>query len=144
MTLQIPLPLGDFRVGACFGPWQAAPALSRQGDLDLLQSYVGDWQGRGTLGVNDKHESVKCSLAVTSSEPTRVQFNGRCALAGGTITLKGTMGYFEERNQFEAVLNSEWPSPRTDRHRRRAASGIVFTIRPKDPETNTDIDMDVD
>ncbi len=124
---------------------QAAPALASQRDIDLLQSYVGDWTGRGSMGTSDSKETVKCSLAVTSAVPTRVQFNGRCALAGGTFSLKGTMGYIEERNRFEAVLNSN-VSFLQDQIAvgRRSGSGIIFTMQPSDAGTNANFNVDVD
>ena len=125
---------------------QAAPTLAAQRDVDLLQSYVGSWTGRGTMGSGDNEETVKCSLAVTSGNmPTRVQFNGRCALAGGTVSLKGTMGFIEERNRFEAILNSDITFLQGQTAiGRRSGSGIVFTMRPSNPDTNSDLDIAVD
>lgn len=125
---------------------QATPAFSAQRDIDLLQSYVGDWSGRGTMGTIEGEESVKCSLAVTtSSVPTSVNFNGRCALAGGTVSLKGTMKYAEERNRYEAVLNSDIAFIQGQTAvGRRSGSGIVFTMRPTNPDTNADLNVDVD
>jgi len=124
---------------------QAAPALSSQRDLDMLQSYVGSWSGRGSMGAGDTEETVKCTLSVTSSTQVSVNFNGRCALAGGTVSLKGTMKYAEERNRFEAVLNSN-VSFLQDKIAigRRSGSGIVFTMRPTNPDTDADIDVAVD
>ena len=124
---------------------QAAPALSSQKDLDLLNSYVGDWSGRGIMGTGDSQETVKCSLAVTSSTQVSVNFNGRCALAGGTVSLKGTMKYAEERNRFEAVLNSNVKFLEGQiAVGRRTSAGLVFTMRPTNPDTNSDLDVAVD
>ena len=85
---------------------QTAPALAAQQDIDMLQAYVGSWKGFGNMGTGEKEETVGCKLTVTSSRPDRVTFNGQCALAGGAVKLYGTMGYIEEKNRFEAVLNS--------------------------------------
>jgi hypothetical protein len=128
-----------------FALTQTAPALSAQRDIDLLQSYVGDWSGKGSLGTVDGEETVKCSLAVTSSSPTRVQFNGRCAIAGGTVSLKGTMGFIEERGRFEAVLNSNVNFLQNQvAVGRRSGSGLVFTMQPTNPDTDADLNVDVD
>ncbi len=124
---------------------QTAPAVAAQRDIDMLQTYVGDWSGRGSMGTGDNEETVKCRLNVTSSRPERVTFNGLCALAGGTVSLKGTMGYIEERNRFEAVLNSDIGFLQDKvAVGRRSGSGIIFNMRPTDPETNKDLDVAVD
>jgi len=124
---------------------QTAPALAAQKDIEMLQTYVGDWSGRGSMGTGDSEETVKCRLNVTSARPERVSFNGLCALAGGTVSLKGTMGFIAERNRFEAVLNSNVGFLQDKiAVGRRSGSGIVFTMRPTNPETNADLDVAVD
>ncbi len=118
----------------------AGSAIAAQRDLDLLQSYVGQWQGRGSFGTGDNAESVKCKLTVSRSSPTRVQFNGQCAMAGGAISLYGTLGYIEERNRFEATGSSN-VIDKVVAIGRRNGSGIDFNMRPVDDETNEAYDI---
>ncbi len=119
---------------------QADPAIASQSDINLLQSYVGDWEGRGVMTTSGEQESVKCKLAVTSSSPTRVQFNGQCAIAGGAVSLKGTLGYIEEHNRFEATGSSN-VIKKIVAVGRRSGSAIDFTMRQMDAETNSWIDL---
>ena len=111
-------------------------AAAGQRDVQLLQSYVGTWEGRGTFGVGDNAETIKCRLSVTSSEPTRVQFNGRCALAGGGVTIKGTLGYIEDKNRYEATMTSD-AAFNGVAIGRRTGSGIDFSMQPTDDDDNT-------
>lgn len=124
---------------------QAAPAFAAQRDLEILQTYVGDWSGRGTMGAGDNEETVVCSLKVTSARESTVTFDGKCAFAGARVSLKGAMGFVEERNRFEAVLNSDVGFLQDKiAIGKRSGSGIVFTMRPTDPETNAELDVAVD
>ena len=118
----------------------AAPVGASQADLDLLQSYVGQWEGRGAMQASGEEETVKCKLNVTTSAPNKVQFNGQCAIAGGAISLKGTLGYFSETNRFEATGTSNAIEHVVAVGKRRG-SGIDFTMRPVDPDTNAELDV---
>lgn len=116
-----------------------APASAFAGpkDIEVLQSYVGEWEGRGTFGGGSDGESVKCKLGVTSSEPTKVQFNGRCSLAGGAVTIRGSLGYIEERRRYEATMTSDAAFGGVAIGKRNG-SGIDFTMKPAEGETDGD------
>lgn len=93
----------------------AAPA----GDA-LLQSYAGEWRGRGTL-KGKISETVVCRLSLKPSAG-RFSYAGRCALAGETINLRGSLAYDERTKSFMAHSGTKSvkgvPS----------GSGVVFTM----------------
>ncbi len=89
-----------FSAGAALGPALAAPA-----DVALLKSYIGEWRGRGIL-IGANQESVVCRLSLTQGNQDKVNYNGRCTLAGNNLTVAGTMAYVEPSKRFEAVMSS--------------------------------------
>ncbi|MBU1174001.1 MAG: hypothetical protein KKH72_01260 [Alphaproteobacteria bacterium] len=109
-------------------------ATAGQKDIQVLQSYVGSWEGRGTFGTDAEAESIKCRLTVTSAESATVQFNGICALAGGSVNIRGSLGYFETKNRYEATMTSNAAFGGTAIGR-RSGSGIDFTMQPTDPDS---------
>lgn len=86
----------------------AAPAFAAKADTDLLQSYVGDWRGKGKakLASTGENETVLCKMSFTESGNNKIGLNGRCSLAGSTLSMRGTVGYIEDKRRFEAVMSS--------------------------------------
>ena len=85
----------------------ATPAFAAKADLDLIQSYVGNWRGRGPMTNGDqKKETVVCRLEITRSTQEKIGFSGRCALAGGNLSMNGTMAYIVAANRYEAIITS--------------------------------------
>jgi hypothetical protein len=79
----------------------AAPAFAAQADIDLLQGYVGTWNGSGQLTGPDSG-SVRCRLTFRPSGE-KVSFSGRCTLAGsGSRSFSGTMKFNDATGKFEA------------------------------------------
>lgn len=89
-----------FSAGAASGPALAAPA-----DVALLKSYVGEWRGRGVL-IGASQESVVCRLSLSHGNQDKVNYNGRCTLAGTTLSVAGTMAYIDANRRYEAVMSS--------------------------------------
>lgn len=83
-------------------------AFAAQADIDLLQSYVGDWRGRGNakLASTGEDETVLCKMTFKKSAAAKIGLDGRCSLAGTTLSMRGTVSYVEERKRFEAVMSS--------------------------------------
>jgi len=83
-----------------------SPAFSAQEDADLLNSYIGGWKGSGILNRDGNSETVRCKLTITDTKGVKVHYKGRCAVAGANFSIAGAMGYFEEKNRYEAVMTS--------------------------------------
>jgi len=83
----------------------AAPALSAPADVAMLKSYIGEWRGRGVL-IGANTETVVCRMSVTQGNQDKVNYNGRCSLAGTQLSVAGTMAYVEANKRFEAAMTS--------------------------------------
>lgn len=116
----------------------SAPALSAPADIELLKSYIGDWKGRGTTTNGGNTETVVCKLDITNSDQSKVKYNGRCTLAGGNLSIAGTLAFVEDKNRFEAVMSSNTTFSGVAIGQRRG-SGIDFRLKDRNEETGADI-----
>ena len=119
----------------------ATPASASQADIELLKSYIGDWKGRGTTTSGGNTETVVCRLDITNSSTMKVNYNGRCTLAGGNLSIAGTMAFVTERQRFEAVMSSNTSFSGIAIGKRRGKA-IDFELRDRDPETGKDYAID--
>jgi len=86
-------------------PMFAAPALAARADVELLQSYVGDWRGKGEM-VGAETETVVCRLSLSKGNQDKVNYSGRCSMAGTVLSVNGTLAYNDAANRFEAAMSS--------------------------------------
>ena len=118
-------------------------ASAGQRDIEVLQSYLGDWKGTGTFGPPSELESIRCNLAVTpSATPDRVSVNGKCAIAGGAVSIMGTMAYLEDKNCFAAVISSGLGGLKGNAVGRRSGNNVNYTLVPDDPEIREQFTVD--
>ena len=109
-----------------------APAFAGPAEVELLKSYIGDWRGRGTLtGANV--ETVVCRLALTAGNQDKVNYNGRCSLAGTQLTVAGTMAYIEASRRYEAVMSSNATFNGVAVGQKRGR-GLIFNLRERDED----------
>lgn len=109
-----------------------APALAGPAEVALLQSYIGEWRGRGTLtGANV--ETVVCRLDLTQGNQDKVNYNGRCSLAGTQLSVAGTMAYIEASRRYEAVMSSNATFSGVAVGQKRG-KGLVFNLRERDED----------
>lgn len=112
---------------AAAGPVVAAPA-----DVALIKSYIGEWRGRGTLtGANT--ETVVCRLTLSQGNQDKVNYNGRCTLAGTNLSVAGTMAYIEEAKRFEAAMTSNATFSGIAVGQKRG-NNLVFNLRERAPD----------
>ncbi|HHG91188.1 MAG TPA: hypothetical protein ENJ90_12035 [Devosia sp.] len=115
----------------------ATPALAAPADLELIQSYVGNWRGTGTLvNAGQPGESVRCRLNVTRSTAEKINFSGRCAMAGTTLSMAGTMAYISSANRYEAIMTSNTSFKGVAIGNRRG-SNVIFNLQATDDEGGT-------
>jgi hypothetical protein len=111
------------------GGMTAAPTVAAPADVEFLQTYLGNWKGRGVLtGANT--ETVVCKLALTDANTGKVNYEGRCSLAGTTLQMQGTIAYTEANRRFEAAMTSNVGFSGTAAGRKQGNS-IVFNINDK-------------
>ena len=108
-------------------PAQAAPA-----DIALLKSYIGEWRGRGTL-YGASEESVVCRLSLSEGNQDKVNYSGRCALAGTNLSVAGTLAYVDASRRFEAAMTSNATFTGIAVGQKRG-SGLVFNLRERDQD----------
>ncbi|MCS6759371.1 MAG: hypothetical protein MO852_10585, partial [Candidatus Devosia euplotis] len=109
-----------------------APAFAGLAEMALLKSYIGDWRGRGTLtGANT--ETVVCRLALTPGNQDKVNYNGRCSLAGAQLSVAGTMAYIEASRRYEAVMSSNATFSGVAVGQKRG-NGLIFNLHERDED----------
>jgi hypothetical protein len=109
-----------------------APALAAPADVALLKSYIGEWRGRGIL-IGASEESVVCRLTLSEGNQDKVNYNGRCALAGTNLSVAGTLAYVEANRRFEAAMTSNATFTGIAVGQKRG-SGLIFNLRERDQD----------
>lgn len=109
-----------------------APALAAPADVALLKSYIGEWRGRGVL-IGANKESVVCRLSLTQGNQDKVNYNGRCTLAGSNLSVAGTLAYVETNRRFEAAMTSNATFTGIAVGQKRG-SGLIFNLREREKD----------
>jgi hypothetical protein len=122
----------------------ASPSYAAKADTDLLQSYVGNWRGKGeaNLASTGENETVLCKMTFKESSPTKIGLDGRCSLAGTTLSMRGTVGYIEDKSRFEAVMSSN-TSFQGVAVGKRSGKNLSFALKNVKSETNAVFDIAV-
>ena len=133
MTLVGPLArlvaIAGLSLSAAFA---AVPAHAGKAEVALLESYIGAWKGRGVL-VGAETETVICRLTISPGNDDKVNYSGRCALAGQNLSVKGTLAYVDTRRRFEAAMTSNATFTGTAIGQKRG-DGVVFNLREKEKD----------
>lgn len=140
---RFPVRSKHIAIAASFVAALSAPAFAAQADLDLLQSYVGKWTGDGVTNAAGEDETIRCRMDIKSNGDTKVVYNGRCALAGGTVSLNGTMAFVEGANRFEAVMSSNTAFQGVAIGR-RSGNNVRFNLRERNPDTGAEYAINAD
>jgi hypothetical protein len=121
------LALGLLIVGAPALPAYAAPA-----DVALLKSYIGEWRGRGTItGANS--ETVVCRLSLKPGNQDKVNYTGRCIVAGSQLSMNGTIAYVDASKRYEAAMTSNVAFSGIAVGLKRGG-GLIFNLRERDQD----------
>lgn len=108
------------------------PAFAGPNEVALLKSYIGEWRGRGTL-VGATTESVVCRLSLSQGNQDKVNYSGRCTLAGTNLSVAGTMAYVEASKRYEAAMTSNATFSGIAVGQKRGG-GLVFNLRERTPD----------
>lgn len=108
------------------------PAFAGPAEVALLKSYIGDWRGRGTL-IGASTESVVCRLSLTQGNQDKVNYSGRCTLAGTNLSVAGTLAYIDAARRYEAAMTSNATFSGIAVGQKRG-SGLVFNLRDRRPD----------
>lgn len=110
----------------------ALPAAAAPADVDLLKSYLGDWRGRGVVtGANS--ETVVCRLSLKPGNQDKVNYTGRCTVAGNQLSMNGTIAYIEASKRYEAAMTSNVAFTGIAVGQKRGG-GLIFNLRERDQD----------
>lgn len=118
----------------------AAPAFAAKADIDLLHTYVGSWKGASELKGKLRGKEggkVSCQLSLSEGNGDKVNYQGRCAVAGTTLSVNGTLVYNDKASRYEAVMTSNVGFSGVAMGKRQG-NGILFNFkdRNKDEDGN--------
>ena len=82
-------------------PAQAGPA-----ELELLQSYIGNWQGQGALVGGQSPEPFRCRLSISKGNQAKINYAGRCSLVNMNLSVSGTIAYDDGARMYQAAMSS--------------------------------------
>lgn len=89
------------------GAFGGGAAHAAPEDVALLNEYLGNWKGQGGVtGPKGNTETVACRLVLSDGNGDKVNFSGRCSLAGTTVTMNGAMVFSEAAQRYEAVMTT--------------------------------------
>ncbi len=109
-----------------------APAFAGPAELALLESYVGAWKGRGQL-IGAETETVVCRLNITDGNGEKVNYSGRCALAGNNVAVNGTLAYIDAARRFEAAMTTNATFSGIAVGQKRG-DGVIFNLRERETD----------
>jgi hypothetical protein len=98
--------------------------------MALLESYAGSWNGKGTL-TGAQQETVVCKMSLSKGNGTKLNYTGRCSLAGAQLSVTGTIAYVDAKKRYEAVMNSGIGGFRGVAVGVKKGSGIEFDLKQR-------------
>lgn len=108
----------------------AMPAFAGPAEIALLSEYLGTWKGKGTL-TGAQTETVVCKMSLTSGNGGKLNYTGRCSLAGQQMSVTGTIAYIDSKKRYEAVMNSGIGGFRGVAIGQKSGSRIVFDLQQR-------------
>ena len=116
-------------VGAAMVASTTLPALAGP-EMDLLKTYIGTWKGSGTVS-GSQAQPVTCRMALTKGNGEKLNYNGRCSLAGAQVAVYGTIAWIEAKHHFEAAMTSGIGGFNGVAVGQRSGSNIVFDLQQR-------------
>lgn len=116
----------------------AAPAYAGPTESALLESYVGNWRGEGVLTGGEADESFNCRVQVTKGREGKINYSGRCTVAGLNLTVAGTIAYIEASKRYEAAMTSNATFTGIAVGRKQG-NRLVFDLRERDVHEGADM-----
>lgn len=93
--------------GVFLGALAAPTAFAAPADVALLNEYIGTWKGSSQITrPGGEPETVVCRMTFADGTGDKINFNGRCSLAGNQMSVSGTIAYVEAKNRYEAAMSS--------------------------------------
>lgn len=119
----------------------AAPALAAPQDIALLQSYMGSYKGVGQVTGEDV-EQISCRMSISKGNDDKINYQGRCLLAGANLSIAGTIAFNDAKNQYEAAMTSNTAFSGMAVGKRQGQS-VVFNLSQRAIEQGSDLSIAV-
>lgn len=122
-----------------------APAYAAKADVELVKSYIGSWKGGSELKGKFRGKEagkVSCTMSLSAGNGEKVNFAGNCALAGTTMTVRGTIVYNDAGKRYEAAMSTNVAFSGLAIGKRQG-TGILFSFKEKNKDEDG-MGMDVD
>lgn len=116
-----------------------SPAFAGSAETALLKSYEGNWRGSGPL-VGGDQENVTCRMSLRDGNNDKVNYNGRCAMAGLNLSINGTLAYIESSQRYEGAMTSNANFSGVAVGQKRNG-GIVFNLTSRGMNENKNIEI---
>lgn len=117
----------------------AAPAFAGPAEVALLKSYQGSWRGEGKV-VGTEQETVTCRMSLSPGNQDKVNYSGRCALAGANLSINGTLAYNEEGQRYEGAMTSNVNFSGLAVGKKRG-DGIVFNLKSRGVQDDANVEI---
>lgn len=127
-------------ISACLAMAATLPssaALAAPDDMALLRSYLGEWQGKGTLTGADIYP-MRCQLSLLEGNAGRVNYSGRCHVEGVNLSLNGSLAYIEKLRRFEAAMTTNAAFSGVAIGQKRGET-LVFNLNERDRAEGKDL-----
>lgn len=109
------------------------PAYAAKADVELVQSYIGAWTGGSELKGKFRGKDagkVSCKMSLSAGNGDKVNFAGNCALAGTTMTVRGTIVYNDAGKRYEAAMSTNVGFSGVAIGKRQG-NGILFSFKER-------------
>lgn len=111
----------------------AAPVAAGDNEIEFLRSYVGDWKGAGVLVGGAEPERFTCRMTVAAGAAARINYSGRCAVAGLNLSVRGAIIYSDKNKRYEAAMSSNTAFSGVAPGKRQGST-IVFDLKERETD----------
>ncbi|HEX4299144.1 MAG TPA: hypothetical protein VHZ56_14080 [Devosia sp.] len=106
------------------------PAFAGPAETAALEKYLGTWNGTGTM-TGGQTQSVTCKMALSEGNGGKLNYTGRCNLAGAQLSVTGTIAWIDAKHRYEAVMNSGVGGFKGVAVGEREGDSIVFDLKQR-------------
>jgi hypothetical protein len=117
-------------LGAAMVATTSLPAFAGPAEMAVLSKYLGTWKGVGTM-TGGQSQSVTCRMALTKGNGDKLNYNGRCSIAGAQIAVYGTIAYIDAKHRYEAAMTSGIGGFNGVAIGQRSGDKIVFNLQQR-------------
>lgn len=127
-------------LGAAMVATATLPAFAGP-EMDTLAKYIGTWKGTGSVS-GSQSQPVTCRMALTKGNGDKINYNGRCSLAGAQLAVYGTIAWVASAHHYEAAMTSGIGGFNGIAVGQRSGDNIVFDLQQRaDDSQGNDISI---